>query len=102
MCGRFTIRAPAKKLAEHFGLPDQPTLFPPRFNVAPSQAVPVVRQGAGGGRQLSMLRWGFALPWAKGAPVLVINGRAETAAEKAPFRHSLRKRRCLVLADGFF
>src|SRR5262245_66536674 len=102
MCGRYTVRAPAKELAEHFGLPEQPTLFPPRFNVAPSQAVPAVRQGAGGRRQLSLLRWGFDLPWAQGAAGLVINGRAETAAEKAPFRHAIRKRRCLLPADGFY
>src|SRR5262245_3531542 len=102
MCGRFTIRTPAKALAEHFGLPEQPTLFPARYNVAPSQAVPVVRQGAGGRRQLSLLRWGFDLPWAQGAAGLVLNGRAETAAEKAPFRHAIRKRRCLLPADGFY
>jgi putative SOS response-associated peptidase YedK len=101
MCGRYTVRAPAKRLAEHFGLAEEPTLFP-RYNVAPSQTVPVVRQAADGRRHLSLFRWGFDLPWAKDAAGLVINGRAETAAEKAPFRHAIRKRRCLVVGDGFY
>jgi putative SOS response-associated peptidase YedK len=102
MCGRYTVRSSPRALRDHFGLAEEPTLFPPRYNVAPSQAVPVVRQGGDGRRQLSLLRWGLPLPWARGASDRAINGRAETAAEKAPFRHAIRKRRCLVAADGFY
>src|SRR4051812_9351657 len=102
MCGRFTRRTPAKALAEHFGLPEAPSLFPPRFNVAPSQPVPVVRPGEAGGRRLDVLRWGLVPSWSKETGKGFINARSETAAEKPAFRQALRQRRCLVPADGFY
>src|SRR5437763_5490314 len=101
MCGRFPLRTPARALAEHFGLPEQPTLFP-RYNVAPSQPVPVVRIGQAGGRRLDALRWGLVPHWAKEVDGGFINARSETAAQKPAFRQALRRRRCLVPADGFY
>src|SRR3982751_5040237 len=102
MCGRFTRRTPARALAEHFGLPEQPTLLPPRYNVAPTQQVPVVRLGGAGDRRLDLLRWGLLPGWAKDVGDGFINARAETAAEKPAFRQALRRRRCLIPADGFY
>lgn len=76
----------------------------PRYNIAPTQQVAVVRQDAGGQRHLSYLRWGLIPPWAKDASVgsHMINARAETVHEKPAFCHAFRSRRCLVPASGFF
>jgi putative SOS response-associated peptidase YedK len=110
MCGRFTLaRGTPAEIAEAFGLPEPPYLpgLEPRYNVAPTQRVPVVRvvrQDAGGGREAVMMRWGLIPHWSKGdtGRPLLINARAETAAEKPAFRDAFRKRRCLIPADGFF
>jgi putative SOS response-associated peptidase YedK len=101
MCGRYTLFHPIGKL---FDLPDSPPL-PPRYNIAPTQAVPVVIASAGGGgRQLRMMHWGFIPPWAKDRDfgVRLINARAETVAEKPTFRTAFRGQRCLIPADGFY
>jgi putative SOS response-associated peptidase YedK len=77
----------------------------PRFNIAPTQAAPVVRWSAElGGRRLDELRWGLIPFWSKdaGAGARTINARAESAAEKPSFRQAFRKRRCLVPATGFY
>jgi putative SOS response-associated peptidase YedK len=101
MCGRFTLRAPASVVAEQFALFEVPP-FAPRFNIAPSQPVPVVRLARG--RELVWLRWGLIPAWAKDPAIgnRLINARAETVAEKPAFRAALRRRRCLVAADGFY
>jgi putative SOS response-associated peptidase YedK len=104
MCGRFTLRAPASVVAAQFGLFEMAP-FAPRFNVAPTQSVAVVRCLAGEPeRELAWLRWGLIPPWAKDAGVgnRMINARAETAAEKPSYRAAFRRRRCLVAADGFY
>lgn len=106
MCGRFTLRAPAAVVAEHFALWETPELEP-RFNVAPSQPVPVVRlraEGPAARRELVQLSWGLVPYWAADPAVgrRLINARAETAAEKPAFRAAMRRRRCLVAADGFY
>jgi putative SOS response-associated peptidase YedK len=106
MCGRFTLRAPASVVAEQFALFDLPPLRP-RFNIAPSQSVPVVRlqpEVPNPRRELVYVRWGLIPAWAKDPSVgnRMINARAETAAEKPAFRSALRRRRCLVAADGFY
>jgi len=79
-------------------------LFEPRYNIAPTQDVLVVRERERGEREAAMLRWGLVPSWAKelqaGAPL--INARAETVAEKPAFRTALRRRRCLIPADGFY
>jgi putative SOS response-associated peptidase YedK len=94
----------ADLLAELFALAETPELAP-RFNIAPTQDAPVVRAGRDGGPpRLDMLRWGLIPWWAKDVTVgaRMINARAETAADKPAFREALRRRRCLVPADGFF
>jgi putative SOS response-associated peptidase YedK len=109
MCGRFTLRTPATVLIEHFDIDvrneTQLALFDPRYNIAPTQDVVVVRADAETGRRAaSMMRWGLLPSWAKqitsGPPM--INARSETLAEKPAFRTALRSRRCLIPADGFY
>ncbi len=115
MCGRFTLRAPASVIAEQFALFELP-LFMRRFNIAPTQPVPVVRMqpatvAAGPGEGLSaarrefvLLRWGLIPSWAKEPSIgnRMINARAETVSEKPAYRAAFRRRRCLVVADGFY
>lgn len=81
------------------------TQLPLRFNIAPTQLVAAVRDTAGGDqRQLSQLRWGLIPSWAKDAKIgsRMINARAETVAEKPSFRAAFKRRRCLVLSDGYY
>jgi putative SOS response-associated peptidase YedK len=104
MCGRYTIATPADVIAEVFGV-DEPIELAPRYNVCPGQDVPVVRtrQGADD-RTIDLLRWGL-VPWfaqEPGPAARMINARSETAAESPAFRDALRRRRCLLPADGFF
>ena len=103
MCGRFTLTAPAEIIAEAFLLQDVPASLSPRYNVAPTQQVPVIVQ-EGGTRRLDLVRWGLIPSWAKDPAIgsRMINARGESLADKPSFRSALRKRRCLVLADGFF
>ena len=104
MCGRFTLFDSADSVAERFGLPDTPSLSP-RYNIAPSQTVAAVRIPPGGGaRELVALRWGLIPSWAKDPSIgsRMINARSETVAEKPAFRAAIRRRRCLVPADGFY
>jgi putative SOS response-associated peptidase YedK len=78
-------------------------LFLPRFNVAPTQDIPVVRESEAG-RELTWMRWGFIPPWAKDAKEgpLLLNARAETAAQKPAFRAAFKTTRCIIPADGFY
>ena len=105
MCGRFTLRVPASAVAEQFGLGEIPPLAP-RFNVAPTQTVAVVRRPPDSARQreLVWMRWGLIPSWANDPAIAnrMINARAETAAQKPAFRQAFRRRRCLVVADGFY
>src|SRR5262249_654992 len=104
MCGRFTLRSSPQAVAEAFALPDVPELFP-RFNIAPGQAVAVVRQEPRAeGRELALLRWGLIPAWAADPSIgeRLANARSETAATKPSFRRAFRSRRCLVVADGFY
>ena len=102
MCGRFTLRTPARDLVEIFELLREPELSP-RYNIAPTQRVAVVRQD-GKNRELSLMRWGLVPSWSKdpkaGPPL--INARAETVATKPSFRTAFKRRRCLIPADGFY
>ncbi|MNR99321.1 putative SOS response-associated peptidase YedK [compost metagenome] len=96
------MKTPAATVAKAFGLIDVPELAP-RFNIAPTQAVAVVRADAEG-RRLDMLRWGLIPSWvkdAKQAPTLV-NARVDTLLSKPSFRGAFRSRRCLIPADGFY
>jgi putative SOS response-associated peptidase YedK len=104
VCGRFTLSTPPTEIADHFGLDAVPDLEA-RFNVAPGQRIATVSDSRDGGRRvLSPRRWGLVPSWAKDAKIgnRLINARAETAAEKPSFRTALRRRRCLVPADGFY
>ena len=105
MCGRFTLRTPANIVAQQLGLLEMP-LLEARFNIAPSQPVAVVRAGPKGlgGRELVWMRWGLIPSWAEDPSIgnRMINARSETVAEKPAFRTALRRRRCLVAADGFY
>ena len=110
MCGRYSITSPPEAIQRVFQVPELPNL-PARYNVAPTQEVPVVRVGgdpegpeADGGRHLVQLRWGLVPFWADDVSIgaKMINARAESAAEKPAFRAAFRRRRCLVVADGFY
>jgi putative SOS response-associated peptidase YedK len=104
MCGRFTLTDPDADLAVQFNLPEIPDMAP-RYNIAPTQPVAAVRIGAGTEtRELVLLRWGLIPFWAKDLKIgaRMINARSETVAEKPAFRAAFRKRRCLVVADGFY
>ncbi|MCA9267495.1 MAG: SOS response-associated peptidase [Planctomycetales bacterium] len=104
MCGRFTLRTPTNLLVQQFLLDIAPDL-PPRYNIAPTQNVAVVRPAAAEGkRELTLLRWGLVPSWAKDASIgaRMINARAETVAEKPAFRAAFKRRRCLVPADGYY
>jgi putative SOS response-associated peptidase YedK len=109
MCGRFTLRTPATVLIEHFDLDvrneQQLALFDPRYNIAPTQEIVVIRADAAAGRRVvSPMRWGLLPSWSKGPPSgpPMINARSETLAEKPAFRTAFKSRRCLIPADGFY
>lgn len=102
MCARYNLISPPEAVRALFGLGDiEP--FPPRYNIAPGQPVAIVRQGHRG-RELALVRWGLIPSWVKDPRefAMVINARAETAAEKPSFRGSLRHRRCIVPASGYY
>jgi putative SOS response-associated peptidase YedK len=103
MCGRFTQAADGEIIAQVFQLPETPELAP-RYNIAPTQEVAVVRAAESGGRELVRLHWGLIPSWAKERAMgaRMINARAETLAEKPAFRSAFRARRCLIVADGFY
>ncbi len=102
MCGRYLITSPVEALREAFGFDDRLNLAA-SYNVAPTHDVPTVRL-LDGQRHLSMLRWGLIPFWAKDtkAAARAINARAETVASKPTFREAFAKRRCLLLADGYY
>jgi putative SOS response-associated peptidase YedK len=102
MCGRYLITSAPEAFRRLFGYAQQPN-FPPRYNVAPTQPVPVVRL-AGGERELALLRWGLIPPWVKDPRQfsLLINARSESVNDKPAFRNAMRRRRCLFPADGFY
>jgi putative SOS response-associated peptidase YedK len=103
MCGRVTIQTPALALAREFALTGVRTaLEHPRYNLAPTQLMPVVIND--GARMLDAYRWGLIPSWAKEASIgnKLINARGETVAEKPSFRSALKRRRCLLLVDGWF
>ena len=114
MCGRYMLRADPHQLGRAFRLDELsqiPRDLPLRFNIAPSQAVPIVRElrivrqaGDGAGRELAAVRWGLIPAWAKEPSIgnKMINARAESVAEKPAFRAAFRSRRCIVPASGFY
>ena len=103
MCGRFAFYSPTEAAAALFGVEGSVDVEP-RYNIAPTQYVAAVRDGADEQRELVMLRWGLVPFWAKDPSIgnRMINARAETVAEKPSYRNAYKHRRCLVLADGFY
>lgn len=105
MCGRYRLSRRKQIIEEHFDTADWQDDWNPRFNVAPTQPVPVIRQHPKEPiRQVSMMRWGLIPNWAKDPSMAqnTINAKSETAATKPAFRDPLRFRRCLIPADGFY
>lgn len=104
LCGRFSLTTELDALIERFQI-DQVTIddYSPRYNIAPSQQVPTLIR-ANNGNRLGTLKWGLIPFWAKDPSISnkLINARSETADEKASFKHALKKRRCLILSDGFY
>ncbi|SFK49968.1 SOS response-associated peptidase [Methylocapsa palsarum] len=107
MCGRFAVTSPPEAVRRFFCYAEQPN-FPPRYNIAPTQPVPIVRTrfNSGGGveRRFNLLRWGFLPPFVKdpGRFPLIINARSETLLTKTSFKNAFRRRRCLFVADAFY
>jgi putative SOS response-associated peptidase YedK len=104
VCGRYTLRNPRKALDAILDLPQLPFLEP-RYNIAPSQAIAVIRFLPGQAqREAVLVRWGLIPSWASDPAIghRMINARSETAATKPAFRSAFRQRRCLAPADGFY
>jgi len=103
VCGRYAFFSPAEAVRRVFGVETVP-LLEARYNVAPTQAVPVVREREPGQREVALLHWGLVPSWARDKSIgnRMINARAETLAEKPAYRRAYRDRRCLVLADGWY
>src|SRR5262249_26373676 len=104
MCGRKIIKAKVREYASMFDVLNVPDLTP-NYNVAPTHMVPVVRlKQEERTREMVLLKWGLIPSWAKDPAIgsRMINARADTVAEKPAFRHAFRRRRCLMVADGFY
>jgi putative SOS response-associated peptidase YedK len=102
MCGRFALLTHAEALIERFGIEEVINRPEPRYNIAPSQNVTVIVQR--GTRQLTEMHWGLVPSWAKDVSIgnRMINARAESISEKPAFRAAFKKRRCLIISDGFY
>jgi putative SOS response-associated peptidase YedK len=102
MCGRFVITSPPQALRLIFGYAEQPN-FPPRYNIAPTQPIPVVITGKGV-RHFRLMHWGLLPAWVKDPRKFtpLINARAETVKERPAFKNAIKRRRCLIPADGYY
>ena len=102
MCGRFVRKRNASSIAADFGVDEVVDDLQPSFNIAPTQDVAVIVNN--GAKRLVAMRWGLVPAWATDPTVgsRLINARAETLAEKAAFKEALKRRRCLIVADGFY
>jgi len=104
MCGRFTLHTPESQIREVFHLEHSDSLgLRPRYNIAPSQQVPIVRD-TDTDREMVMAKWGLIPHWSKEAKTKysTINARIESVAEKPAYRTPFKQRRCLIPADGFY
>lgn len=103
MCGRYSLKVDPQKLAEAFAdYAEVPNNLPTRYNIAPTQDVAVIANNKR--HQVEFFRWGLIPSWAKDSSIgnRLINARSETLVEKPSFKSAYRRRRCLVLADGFY
>jgi len=103
MCGRFALTTPPDVIARWYELMHR-LEFAPRYNIAPTQPIVAVRRDKEGKREGALLHWGLIPFWAKDPTIgaKMINARAESVADKPAYRQAIRKRRCLIPADGFF
>jgi putative SOS response-associated peptidase YedK len=103
MCGRFTRIIPIEDIIQAFAITENACDRGPSYNIAPTQPIAVIQQ-ASGVRRLVSLRWGLIPAWAKEPSIghRMINAPAETLSHKPSFRSAFKKRRCLIVADGFF
>jgi putative SOS response-associated peptidase YedK len=109
MCGRYTLHHTPREIRERFGVETLEELLSPRYNIAPSQIVPIIRRhqssvAGGDSREMAGCKWGLIPYWAKDPKIgnNLINAKAETISEKPSFKNAFVKRRCLIPADGFF
>ena len=105
MCGRYRLSRRKQILDEYFDTESDEQEWNPRYNIAPTQSVPVIRQNPKEPvRELSLVGWGLIPSWATDPSVAarMINARSETASLKPAFREALQSRRCLIPADGFY
>ena len=102
MCGRFTQTFNSSALADFFELTNIPEIEP-RYNITPTQNILTIVSD-NQARKAKLWRWGLIPPWAKDSKIgaKLINARGETVAEKPSFRNAFRRRRCLIIADGFY
>jgi putative SOS response-associated peptidase YedK len=102
MCGRFTLTLDPGELQETLNLGEITFEYTPRYNIAPTQPVAIVRDAQA--RKVELFRWGLVPSWAKDISIgeRLINARSETLGEKPSFRSAFAHRRCLILADGFY
>lgn len=103
MCGRYTLYTQEDELATLFDA--KPLPITERFNISPTQEVPVLTERAGGAHELSFMRWGLIPHWVKAPDEFrstLFNARSETAADKPSFRDAMRKNRCIMPASGFY
>ena len=100
MCGRFAMKESQEKVMSDFQIQHSKVLLEPRYNISPSQNIPVIVQ-QDGIRRLETRQWGLIPFWSKTSKPM-INARSETASEKPAFRQAFKKRRCLIPASGFF
>jgi len=102
MCGRYLIISSPEAIQRFFQYPERPN-FPARYNVAPTQPIPIVRL-AEGRRQFVLVRWGLIPAWVKDPRdfSLLINARGQSVNDKPAFRYAMKRRRCLIPADGFY
>jgi len=104
MCGRYFLEASLDEIEAAVGPLASAVKLARRYNIAPEQPIPVVRNDALGERRLALLRWGLVPAWSQGpdSKYSMINARAETVAEKPAYRAAMRYRRCLIPASGFY
>ncbi|WP_406672628.1 SOS response-associated peptidase [Natronospira sp.] len=104
MCGRFTLTSEIEEVAHRFNAFPPDFSYSPRYNIAPSQLIPVVMKDQHDQNQIRLMKWGLIPFWAKDASIgnRLINARIETLTEKPAFRKAIRQNRCLIPADGFY
>ena len=106
MCGRFTLASDSEMLNQTFFNFDVPMNLSPRYNISPTQDVAVIAntEAHPEGGQIEFFRWGLIPSWAKDPQIgnRMINARSETLAEKPSFRNAYKRRRCFILADGYY